>query len=62
MRRDLHDHVRAAGAPHLREELLQLERLRSRALGVQDLIADHILDRADEADLRAERPLEHVLK
>ena len=60
--RDLHNDVRAARIAHIGEELLQLKGLRRGALGVQDLIADHILDRADEADLCAERFFKHVLQ
>ena len=47
---------------HLAKQLLQLIAFRRRALRLQDLIPDHILDRADEADLRAEGPLEDVLE
>ena len=60
--RDLHNDVRAARIAHIGKELLQLEGLRRGALGVQDLIADHILDSADEADLCAERFFKHVLQ
>ena len=60
--RDLHNDVRAACIAHIGKELLQLKGLRRGALGVQDLIADHILDRADEADLCAERFFKHVLQ
>ena len=41
--RDLHNDVRAACIAHIGKELLQLKGLRRGALGVQDLIADHIL-------------------
>ena len=60
--RDLHDDVRAARGLHLGEQLLQLEGFGRRALGMQDLVSDHVLDGADEADLRAEGLFEHVLE
>ena len=59
---DLHNDVRAARIAHIGKELLQLEGFRRGALSVQDLIADHVLDRADEADLCAERFFKHVLQ
>ena len=45
--RYLHHTVRAAGVCHLRKELLQLKGLRRRALGVDYLGSDHVLNRAD---------------
>ena len=59
---DLHNDVRAAGVAHVGKELLQLEGFGRRALGVQNFIADHVLDRADEADLCAARFFKHVLQ
>ena len=45
--RYLHHAVRAAGVCHLRKELLQLKGLRRRALGVDYLGSDHVLNCAD---------------
>ena len=47
MARYLHHTVRAAGVCHLRKELLQLKGLRRRALGVDYLGSDHVLNCAD---------------
>ena len=48
---DLHDHVGAAALPHLGKQPLELKGLRRGALRGDDLVADHILVRADEAHL-----------
>ena len=51
----LHQHVGAARIRHLTEQLLQLKRLGRRALGRDDLLADHVLVGADQTDLAALR-------
>ena len=48
---DLHDHVGAAGVPHLGEEPLDLEGLRRGALRGDHLRADHVLVGADQPHL-----------
>jgi hypothetical protein len=53
--------VRAAGIGHPAQELLQLIGVGCGVLGVQHLIADDVRIRADEADLRVQALLEHVL-
>ena len=47
----LHHHVGAAGIGHLAEQAVQLEGLRRGALGMQHLIADHVLDGAHQPHL-----------
>ena len=59
--RHLHDRVRAAGVGHPAQELLQLIGVGRGVLGVQHLVADDVRIRADEADLRVQALLEHVL-
>ena len=61
MGRDLHHHMRAARIEHLPQQALQGKALGRRALRGDDGVADAVFDRADEADLRAERLLEHML-
>ena len=60
--RYLHHAVCAARVHHLGEKLLQLKGLRRGALGVDDGISDHVLNRADEAHLRAERLFQHCFE
>ena len=54
--------MRASGLRHLCKQALQLIALRRGALGMQCLAADHILDRADQADLCTEAVLQHMLE
>ena len=61
MGRDLHHHMRAARIEHLPQQALQGKALGRRALRGEDGVANAVFDRADEADLRAERLLEHML-
>ena len=49
--RDLHHHMGAARVGHLAEQPVQLEGFRRGALGVQHLIADHVLDGAHQPHL-----------
>ena len=48
---DLHHHMGAARVGHLAEQLLQLEGFGGGALGVQHLVADHVLDGAHQTHL-----------
>ena len=59
--RDLHDDVGTSGVRHAAEKLLQIVALGGGELGVEELLSDHVAVRADQADLRAELCLEHVL-
>ena len=59
MRGDLHDHMGATRNLHLPEQLLQLIALRCRALGVQYLVSNHILDGSNESHLCPDRLLQH---
>ena len=59
--RNLHHRVRAARVRHAAQQPLQLEGFRRRALGVDHLAADHVLDGADQADLRPGLLLEDAL-
>ena len=60
--RYLHHAVCAARVHHLGEELLQLKGLRCGALGVNDGTADHVLNRPDQAHLRAKRLFQHCFE
>ena len=53
--------MRAAGVDHPAQELLQLIGVGRGVLGVQHLVADDVRVRTDEADLRVQALLEHVL-
>ena len=59
---DLHDHMGAACVTHTGEQGLQLEALGGGALGGDDLVADHVLHGADEADLGAAGLLQDLLQ
>ena len=59
VRADLHHDVGAALLQHLGKQALERKALRGGSLGVQDLVADHVLDRADQTDLCAEDPFQH---
>ena len=56
---NLHHHMGASGLGHLREQPLELKALRGGALRGDHLIADHVLDRADQTHLRAQSLLQH---
>ena len=53
VRRDFHDAVRAASLGHACKQCLQLVGLGRGALGRDDLVTDHVLIGADEANLMA---------
>ena len=59
---DLHHRVGAAGVPHPGEQAVELKALGGGALGVQHLVADHVLDGADEPHLRPQGLLQHALE
>ena len=63
MRGYLHDDMRTARIAHLCEQFVQFKRFRRGALGRQNLIANHVLVGADEADcvtLRLKNGLEQI--
>ena len=53
--------MRTAGIDHPAQELLQLICVRRGVLGVQHLVTDDVRVRSDQADLRVQALLEHVL-